>query len=331
MSLCTYADFTYNIMWTAIAILLIAVGYGSYYLWNALQTPSRKKPISVNYHFTRRCNYQCGFCFHTAKTSFIQPIDEAKRGIKLLVDAGMRKINFAGGEPFLYPEFLGELVRYCKDDLAMESVSIVTNGSKVTEDWFAKYADSLDIMAVSCDSFDEATNVQIGRGRGEHLKTFIQLSRLCAKYAIKFKVNTVVCRYNFQEDMNAMIEQVAPFRWKCFQVLIVPGENDSKETLRNAQKFKITDEEYQFFCNRHEHQKSLVPESNEVMKSSYLILDEYMRFLNKGVKEPTRSILEIGVPAAMDDVYWDDENFARRGGEYDWKKEKREGDGALDF
>ncbi|KAL9576221.1 MAG: hypothetical protein Q9212_007281 [Teloschistes hypoglaucus] len=179
-----------------------------------------------------QCNYQCGFCFHTAKTSFIQPIDDAKRGIKLLVDAGMRKINFAGGEPFLYPDFLGELVRYCKEDLSMESVSIVTNGSKVTEAWFEEYADYLDIMAVSCDSFNETTNVKIGRGRGEHLKTFVQLSQLCKKYGVKFKVNTVVCRYNFEEDMNKMIEQVAPFRWKCFQVLIVPGENDSRETLR---------------------------------------------------------------------------------------------------
>jgi uncharacterized radical SAM superfamily Fe-S cluster-containing enzyme len=29
------------------------------------------KPVSVNYHFTRQCNYSCGFCFHTAKTSFV--------------------------------------------------------------------------------------------------------------------------------------------------------------------------------------------------------------------------------------------------------------------
>ncbi len=38
-----------------------------------------------------------------------------------------------------------------------------------------------------------------------------------------------------------------------------------------------------------------------------------MRFLNKGVKEATKSILEVGVPAAMDDVYWDDESFAGAG------------------
>ena len=45
-------------------------------------------PVSVNYHFTRQCNYQCGFCFHTAKTSFVLPIEEAKRGLGMLKDEG---------------------------------------------------------------------------------------------------------------------------------------------------------------------------------------------------------------------------------------------------
>jgi len=45
-------------------------------------------PESVNYHLTRQCNYKCGFCFHTAKTSFVLPLEDAKRGLKLLLDAG---------------------------------------------------------------------------------------------------------------------------------------------------------------------------------------------------------------------------------------------------
>ena len=45
-------------------------------------------PKSVNYHFTRQCNYKCGFCFHTAKTSFVLPLDEAKRGLKILKEGG---------------------------------------------------------------------------------------------------------------------------------------------------------------------------------------------------------------------------------------------------
>ena len=77
----------------------------------------------------------------------------------LLKAAGMKKINFAGGEPFMNVEFLGQLAKYCKETLQIESVSVVTNGSKVTRKWLAKYGNYLDIMAVSCDSFDNTTNV----------------------------------------------------------------------------------------------------------------------------------------------------------------------------
>ena len=54
---------------------------------------------------------------------------------------GMEKINFSGGEPFIHKrgDFVGELTRYCKEDLGLESVSIVCNGSLVTERWFYKY------------------------------------------------------------------------------------------------------------------------------------------------------------------------------------------------
>ena len=45
--------------------------------------------LYVNYHLTRQCNYKCGFCFHTAKTSHVLTLDEAKRGLKLLADYGM--------------------------------------------------------------------------------------------------------------------------------------------------------------------------------------------------------------------------------------------------
>ena len=95
------------------------------------------KPVSVNYFITRTCNYKCGFCFQTAKNSYILPIEEAKRGLLLLHEAGMKKINFAGGEPFIPDSghFLGHLVRYCKEELHLESVSIISNGSKITEEW----------------------------------------------------------------------------------------------------------------------------------------------------------------------------------------------------
>lgn len=57
---------------------------------------------------------------------------------------GMEKVNFSGGEPFLHERgsFLGELVRYCKQELQLPSVSIVSNGSLIKESWFQKYGEN---------------------------------------------------------------------------------------------------------------------------------------------------------------------------------------------
>ena len=89
------------------------------------------KILSVNYHFTRECNYNCGFCFHTQKSKKILPLEEAIHGLKILKEYGVRKINFAGGEPFIHPKFLGELIKKCKEDIKIEKISVITNGSLV--------------------------------------------------------------------------------------------------------------------------------------------------------------------------------------------------------
>ncbi len=53
-------------------------------------------------------------------------------------------MNFSGGEPFIHKrgKYLGELVKYCKKDLQLPSVSIVSNGSLVTEKWFQEYGEN---------------------------------------------------------------------------------------------------------------------------------------------------------------------------------------------
>ena len=40
-------------------------------------------PLSVNWHFCRDCNYECKFCFHTAKTSLEAQVLEIGKGCGL--------------------------------------------------------------------------------------------------------------------------------------------------------------------------------------------------------------------------------------------------------
>ncbi|KAF8651912.1 hypothetical protein AX16_004557 [Volvariella volvacea WC 439] len=305
-----------------------------------LHDPSgRLVPLSVNYFPSRQCNYSCKFCFHTATSSTILSLEMAKHGLTLLAQSGMKKLNISGGEPFLHPKFIGELIKFAKKDLGLESTGIICNGSKVTLGWLEKYGEYLDIMGVSCESFDDETNELIGRreeGRATgastggkrvmHKNKVFQIADWCRDRGIMFKLNKVVNRYNWEEDMNDSIEALDPFRWKVFQTLLLEGENIGPKALRDAREMVVTKEEFQAFLDRHSTQTCLVPEDNDAMENSYLLLDEHMRFLNckGGKKVPGRSILDVGVQTALEDAGWETETFIDRGGVFEWQRVKAE-------
>ncbi|KAI0057802.1 radical SAM enzyme [Artomyces pyxidatus] len=282
-------------------------------------------PISVNYFPHRRCNYRCGFCFHTDKNSFSLPLEKAKEGLKLLADAGMEKLNISGGEPFLQAHFLGEILRYAKVNLGI-STGVICNGSKVTQPWLSQYGKYLDYLGVSCDSFDEDTNILIGRTQDGKTslqwRILIKVSEWCREHKIKFKMNTVVNAYNWEEDMGHALEEIKPDRWKVFQVLLLDGENAGKGAIRNAEPLLISREQFQVFLDRHKDYAP-VAEDNDAMENSYLLLDEEMRFLNcqGGKKVPGRSIFDVGVDAAFQDAGWEPETFVERGGIFEWSKD----------
>ena len=57
---------------------------------------------------------------------------------------------------------------------------------------------------------------------------------------------------------------------------MIEGENAGDEALRRAERFVVSDEQFAAFLSRHESIKQLVPENNNAMRYSYLILDEYV-------------------------------------------------------
>lgn len=288
---------------------------------------------SVNYFISRECNYNCKFCFHTQLNSNKLGLGRAKLGLQLLQHSGTEKINFAGGEPFLNPELLGELCQYAVEECNM-AVSIISNGSLIKPDWMKRYGEYVDILGVSIDSFDPATNAAIGRGNGEesknqHINRALKVRELCSQHDILFKMNTVVCNLNHDEDMNEYVTQLDPYRWKAFQVLVLEGENAGGENdLRDAKPLQISRDEFDAFCQRHSKQAMLVPEPNDVMQNSYLLLDEELRFLDcsGNGKVPSQSILEVGVERALSQAGFDHDMFHQRGGLYEWTRDRSNND-----
>lgn len=246
----------------------------------------------------------------------------------LLKEAGTEKVNFAGGEPFVRPHLLGRLCQ-AGHEMGM-AVSIISNGSLITEEWMKQYGYYVDVLGVSVDSFDPATNAKIGRGgdaNNQHVHRMLRVRQWCRDYHIKFKINTVVCKYNLEEDMTQRMLQLDPVRWKIFQVLVLKGENAGATDLKDASILTVTDDEYQSFLNRHRPNFSndvLIPESNELMQNSYLLLDEDLCFLDcsDGGKVPSASILEVGVETALHQAGFDLDMFNRRGAVYEWTRDR---------
>ena len=78
----------------------------------------------------------------------------------------------------------------------------------------------LDILAISCDSFDEEINRKIGRhhSKEKHLNILRRVRDWCIQYQVAFKINTVVNSYNRDEDMSEAIIELNPMRWKVGQL-----------------------------------------------------------------------------------------------------------------
>ena len=49
---------------------------------------------------------------------------------------------------------------------------------------------------------------------------------------------------------------------QVFQCLLIGGENSGEDALRNAERFVISDDEFDAFLQRHADVECLVPESN---------------------------------------------------------------------
>ena len=271
---------------------------------------------TVNFHLLESCNMICKHCFAANLATNYLTLDESSKIVRLLAQAGFKKINFAGGETMIYPG-LDCLIRLAKEEGM--TTSIVTNGTRVTDSWLKDISGCLDLIAVSIDSADPETHKRSGRTTKNGPLTAKQYLKICRSvklYDIRLKINTVVTSYNCDEDMTEFIEDAAPERWKIMQALRVDGQNDS-----NAKYFEVADKQFAAFVEMNDSVNGVkvVPEDHDLMTGSYVMADPLGRFFDntKGSYTYSRPILQVGVQDALQDVKINPEKFFARGGKYD--------------
>jgi radical S-adenosyl methionine domain-containing protein 2 len=285
---------------------------------------------SVNFHLWEPCNMRCQFCFATfkeVKQTVLPkghlPKYQALDIIRHLAEMGFEKVTFAGGEPTLCPWLL-ELIALAKD-LGLTTM-LVTNGTKLTKEFLKANQNKLDWITISIDSLNVSTNLKAGRAiTGKQALGFEEYTAIVDNikgYGYGFKMNTVISRLNFEENMVDFISYAKPSRWKILQVLPIKGENDA-----HIGKLKITEEEFQYFIDKHSMLKDitkLIPEANNQMKGSYVMVDPAGRFFDNtdGKIKYSQPILKVGGNNAFKEMPYDTEKFLERGGIYDWQLNK---------
>lgn len=273
-------------------------------------------PVAVNFHLYRPCNLRCRFCyasFRDVKGRLSTP--DAMRIIDALRDAGTSKLNFVGGEPTLHPD-IGPLLAHAKRIGLV--TSMVSNGARLRP-LLDRQAGDLDWVGLSVDSGDEAVQAELGRGRGDHVAGSIALTDHARVLGVRIKLNTVVTALGWQEDMSPLVRRIRPERWKAFQVLPMDGQTDERilPLLIDAERFRA-------FVDRHAHLAAEglapVPEDNDAMRGSYVMIDPLGRFFGNATGRHVYSapILDVGVRAGLAQVAFSPEKFAARGGVYAW-------------
>lgn len=281
---------------------------------------------SVNYHLWNPCNMRCKFCFATFQDTKVVlpkghlPKEESLALVRQIGTIGFKKITFAGGEPTLCP-WISELIKEAK--MLGLTTMLVTNGTKLDDDFLSVNQEYLDWIILSVDSLIDETNLTSGRAiMGKKMiskESYKKMIDDIHQYHYRLKINTVVHQFNYEESLLDFIEYAQPERWKVFQVLPMKGENDEF-----IDEFKISKEQFEQFLNHHQVLKEkeiLVSENNSEMMDSYAMIDPSGRFFTnkKGYQEYSSPILEVGIEKAYQEMNFNYKKFLKRGGLYDWE------------
>lgn len=186
---------------------------------------------SVCWDITSRCNEYCKFCYRNVHNVDLV-FEDNQLILKKLIDFGVDKISFVGGEPLLY-ERIFDLVQwgkiYCKDrtifSITTNAILLTTveNGKIVIDEQrFCEMTDKFDWITFSLDASNSPLQNRIGRNE-RHFERIMTLLAYVKHNAIssKIKINTVVCRDNIDDlvKMYYLLKDYNVKRWKLFQFL----------------------------------------------------------------------------------------------------------------
>ena len=185
---------------------------------------------SVCWDITSECNDNCAFCYRNSNNKVLS-LEDNKVILKKLIDLGVGKVSFVGGEPLLYND-LFELVRWGVDYGNKNTLfSLTTNAILLTKynqeevevdgEMMDKVYSLFDWISFSLDGFNNKVQSKVGRNSKHFDRIMVMLEYIANRPGLRTKINTMVCQHNKYtlKELMVLLGSKKVDRWKLFQFL----------------------------------------------------------------------------------------------------------------
>lgn len=142
---------------------------------------------------TRQCNLSCTFCYEgsnpycTERMSF----DDFTAVVDNLKEAGIKKIQFIGGEPLVIGDTLKQMICYAKEHF--DFIEVYTNGIMINEKWSRFFKENNIHIALSIHSYIAEEHDRVTQVKGSHRKVERALEHI-KRHQIPYRIGTVVSK-----------------------------------------------------------------------------------------------------------------------------------------
>lgn len=219
---------------------------------------------------TDKCNLKCFFChkegIESKKHEIVMDVTDLENCLKVLCNAGIKKIKFMGGEPTLYKK-LPEVISWLKTKDDTLDISMISNGVVKTEILNEFIDAGLDRVNISLHGYEINTFKEVTGGSDAQMDQCMKNIRFLKQNGKLGKINYVLLKEVNEKEFEQVLEFVHQEN-VILDVLNYIG-NDEKKIARYGYSF---DEIRNIIASKYRIDKSLDHENKYSINSQHLVL-----------------------------------------------------------
>ncbi|BBE30077.1 hypothetical protein OSSY52_02180 [Tepiditoga spiralis] len=231
-------------------------------------------PTEINWGLTYSCNLKCNHCYSNSSSQNLKnplSFDKLKLIMNKIIDAGIFKIIFTGGEPFLNTN-LFSLIEIAKKNNIF--VHINTNGLLLDDKIIEKLQEyKVDSIRISLDGKNKFEHESL-RGKNSNFEKVCSVIEKISKTNITTSIATTINKNNYMslEEIIKLSINLGAKNWTTFRY-VKYNKNSYKYALDKYEYYEILKKLYEY---KIKYEKSI----------ELYIEDPLFLFINEGKNRP---------------------------------------------